>query len=101
MEKIAKDTDSIKKAVEIVSPVFDIYKVYLFGSFARNQQNDSSDIDLCLETGNNFSLFNAADFSSKIKDLTGRNVDVVTEHSVYPHVKNSMLKERTLLYERV
>ena len=91
----------LEEAINSVSPAFDINKVYLFGSFARGQQTESSDVDLCLETGQNFSLINAVNYSKEIKALTGREVDVVTERSLYPHIRNAMLKDKTLLYERV
>ena len=91
----------LEKAINAVSPSFDINKVYLFGSFARGQQTETSDVDLCLETGQKFSLLNAVNYSKEIKALTGRDVDVVTERSLYPHVRTAMLKDRTLLYERV
>ena len=101
MKLTTGDIYSVKQAVLDVSPMFDIERVYLFGSFARNQQNETSDIDLCLETGDRFSLINVANFSDEIQTLTGRKVDVVTERSLYPHVRKSMLEERALLYERV
>lgn len=101
MDNNLHDIDFVREAVNSVSPAFDIQKVYLFGSFARGEQSEASDIDLCVETGSCFTLINAANYSMQIKDLTGREVDVVTERSLYPHVRNSMLKERTLLYEQV
>ena len=98
--KTKLNREKISEAVMAVSPSFDINKVYLFGSCATGKQTDTSDIDLCLETGNAFSLINAATFSNKIKALTGKNVDVVTERSLFEHVKTSMQKDRELLYER-
>ena len=95
------EKEILRDAVLAITPEFDIDKVYLFGSFAKGQQNDMSDIDLCLETGRKFSLFNANNYSQRIRLLTGRDVDVVTERSLYPHVRNTMLKDRILLYERV
>ena len=94
------DIEEINNAVAAVCPSFDINKVYLFGSCATGKQKSTSDIDLCLETGETFSLISAALFTNKMKALTGKNIDVVTERSLFPHVKNSMQKTKVLLYER-
>ena len=100
MGKKACNKKVISEAVRSVSPLFDIDKVYLFGSFASGKDTEQSDIDLCLETGDSFSLINAAQFSNKIKEATGRDVGVVTQRCLYDHVKESMLLNRGLLYER-
>ena len=95
------DLSKITEVVRHTFPDFPINKVYLFGSFARGEQTDSSDIDLCLETGKSFSLLNASQFSREIKSQTGREVDVVSQSSLFSYVEKSMIQDRVLLYERV
>lgn len=92
--------DGISAAVVAVAPSYDISRVYLFGSCARGDQHDDSDVDLCLETGAEFSLFSAGGFADDLQHRLGVPVDIVTERSCYPHVRENMLKERVLLYER-
>ncbi len=99
MEAIC-DIEQLRAAVQSLTPEFDIDKVYLFGSFAKGRATPNSDIDLCVETCGNFSLMSAARYSNKIQGLTGRKIDLVTQNSLYPHVRESMLKDRKLLYER-
>lgn len=93
--------DRIKKTVAQISENFDIKRVFLFGSHSRNEATEHSDVDLCLETGTSFSLFNAGEFSQKVSESLGRSVDVVTERSLYPYARNSMLDDRILIYEQV
>lgn len=90
----------IKEAVRQAASAHDINKAYLFGSCARGEATESSDIDLCLETGPSFSLFSAGDFSSCLERALEAPVDVVTERSLYPFVREGMLKDRVLVYER-
>lgn len=90
----------IRRTVADFAPAYDISKAYLFGSCARGEATISSDVDLCLETGPNFSLFNAGSFVTELEQALGTNIDVVTEKSVYPHVKNGLLKDRVLVYEQ-
>lgn len=87
-------------AVAAVAPEYDVVKVFLFGSCARGEQRDDSDVDLCLETGPSFSLFNAGAMANDLQNRLGTSVDLVTERSCYAHVRESMLNERVLVYER-
>lgn len=92
------DIERICSALDEVAPSYDILRVYLFGSCARGDQNENSDVDLCLETGPSFSLFNAGGFADELNSKLEVPVDVVTERACYPHVRESMLKERALVY---
>ena len=78
----------------------DIGRAYLFGSYARGDAGEGSDVDLCLETGPSFSLFNAGAFTYELERNLGVSVDVTTERSLFPAAQASMLKDRVLLYER-
>ena len=92
--------NEIRKAVIDAAKHHDVLKVYLFGSYARGEATESSDIDLCLETGPSFSLFSAGDLSNKLEKSLGTSIDMVTERSVFPFVRNSMMQDRVLIYER-
>lgn len=92
---------SIETAVRDIASSFDIDKVYLFGSYARGTANDCSDIDLCLETGSSFSLFNAGAFSHELGSALNTPIDLTTESSLYSFVKNECLRDRILIYERI
>lgn len=93
--------EHVKDKVSAVAPGFEkISKVYLFGSVAKGTQTENSDVDLCLCTDEGFSLFDAGDFGNKMRNALGTDVDIVTERSCRPHVANSMLRERVLIYER-
>ena len=91
--------EQIEQAVRQTAREHDVQRVYLFGSHARGDATKTSDIDLCLETGPSFSLFDAGDFSLNIELLLGAPVDLVTEQTLYPHVREEMLKDRVLMYE--
>lgn len=98
--KARLELDDIRSAVSEAVSSHDVVKVYLFGSYARGEAGSESDVDLCLETGPTFSLFSAGDMASRLDESLGVPVDVVTERSLYPFVRESMLKDRVLVYER-
>lgn len=63
----------------------------VFGSMARDEANDESDVDLLVEPAANSSGFALGALLMDAQDLLGRRVDVVTESSLHP-----MLRERVL-----
>jgi predicted nucleotidyltransferase len=66
----------------------------LFGSFARGEQNDRSDVDILVEfeagrkTFNNF-----MELAFLLEDLFGRKVDLVTPESLSPYIGPHILNE--------
>ena len=93
--------DVIRAKVGKASSEYDIVKVYLFGSYARGEASEASDVDLCLETGPSFSLLNAGALSLKLERELEAPIELVTERSLHPFVREGMLRDRVLLYERV
>ncbi len=49
--------NDIAEVTKSIASDFDIERIYLFGSYARNEATEASDIDLCLETGSTFFTF--------------------------------------------
>lgn len=95
------DIPEITSAVARAAHPHDIQRVYLFGSYARGEAKEDSDVDLCIEAGQRFSLFSAGSFLESVKEALGVDVDVVSERSMYEHARRGMLDDRVLVYERV
>lgn len=75
----------------------DISFCALFGSFARNEADENSDIDLLVR----FSKpkgFDWLDAAFEIEDELGRKVDLVTENSLNSHIREYILKDLQVLY---
>lgn len=73
---------------------FGVAGLGLFGSFARSEQNDESDIDILVdfEPGKkSFSNFMGLAFF--LEDLLGRQVDLVTRESLSRHIGPKILAE--------
>lgn len=67
--------------------------VRLFGSIARGTGNDKSDVDLLVTMEPRGSLLDIIAIKQDIEDLLERKVDVVTENSLSPYLKDEILKE--------
>ncbi|MDE5976727.1 MAG: nucleotidyltransferase domain-containing protein [Muribaculaceae bacterium] len=69
----------LKSAFPFIQNEFGVSSMHLFGSMARGEDNDESDVDLFVEMPPKaFRLLSLIDF---LKSLLGREVDVVRNHS--------------------
>jgi uncharacterized protein len=78
-----------------------VIKGYLFGSYARGDANESSDIDLLLEL--DYSKIIGWSFFAMEKELSillGKKVDILTTESVSKFISESINKDKRLIYER-
>ena len=79
-----------------------IAKVWLFGSFARGDENRESDIDLLIRYKNDhkLDLFDYIQMKQDLEALTGREVDLVEEGQELVHAKPFIDNDRQLIYEK-
>jgi uncharacterized protein len=78
-----------------------VNRVWLFGSFARQDNSYNSDIDLLIDVPaeNEFTLFDIAEIKEDLQTLAKRNVDVVMLSAIAPQVKKRIQNDLILLYE--
>lgn len=91
--------DSIKKAVSPIGQIYGIKKIFLFGSYAKGNANDESDIDLLIEKGKPLSLLKLSSFRQDVEDSLNLPVDVVTTSGIDEKFKNAIMGTEVLLYE--
>lgn len=77
-----------------------VSKAWLFGSRVRGDYRDDSDYDIMVSFDPNVGLFKYASIVSELEDLLKRGVDLVTETALFPWVKDSVNREKVLIYER-
>jgi len=79
-----------------------IEKAWLFGSFAREESNFDSDIDLLIKIKKsaNFDLLDYIGISYELEDLLERNVDVVQQGTLSKKIENIVNTEKVLIYEK-
>jgi hypothetical protein len=90
-------TESDKEKIIEICKRNDISFCALFGSFARGEANEKSDIDL-LVSFYKPKGFNWLDAALEIEGVLGRKVDLVTENSLSPHIREYVLKDLQVLY---
>jgi uncharacterized protein len=68
-------------------------RVRIFGSFARGECRAGSDLDLLVDLEPGRSILDLIAIKQDVEDLLGRPVDVVTEASLSPYIRDAVLKE--------
>ena len=67
--------------------------VRIFGSVARGQATESSDVDFLVQAGPLTSSWFPVGLIDDLESLLGRRVDVVTEGALHWYIRDKVLKE--------
>ncbi len=82
-----------RKAILDIAKRYGAINVRLFGSMARGTSTENSDVDLLVNMEPGSSLLDIISIKQDLEDLLGKKVDVVTENSISPYMKDEILKD--------
>jgi uncharacterized protein len=71
--------------------------VRVFGSVARHEADEQSDIDFLVEMEPGRSLLDMGGLLMDLRELLGREVDVMTERGLKPRIRERVLQEAVAL----
>lgn len=111
-------TDKIYTINEIQKmsiPIFKKYnikKIYLFGSYAREEANENSDIDFLI-SNNNLTLLSLSALENELIEVFKKDIDIITIETYTKQIDynniadlyaksifyNNILKDRRIIYE--
>ena len=80
-----------------------VLKAWVFGSFARGEEREDSDIDLLVRFDREnakVGLFKYAAIILDLEKLLHRQVDLVEEGALLPFAERTANKDKKLIYER-
>jgi uncharacterized protein len=83
--------------IQRIAAQYGAYNVRIFGSVARGEADDQSDIDLLVDMEPRRSLLDLAGLLVDLEELLGCKVDVVPEDSLRKRIKDRVLKEAIAL----
>ena len=94
-----------KENIEKINKYFynkPIEKVYLFGSYARSEQKENSDIDIMLEfeKGSKISLIDFSRMKLDLEKILQIPVDLLTEDAISPYIRPFIMKDIFKIYEK-
>ena len=88
----------LRKNMTILKNKYGITSLSLFGSTARDEQKEGSDLDLFVdtETPNPFLLMDAKEF---LENETGTSVDIVRNHqNLNPRLRKRIMKDGIFIF---
>ncbi len=88
--------DEILEALASQRSLFERYgvsAVSLFGSVARGESTEGSDIDLLVEFSRPIGFFKFVELKRVLEEIFGRSVDLVTPKALKPQLRDQILKE--------
>lgn len=89
-------TDLLAKLRELKHEIVTLYKareIGLFGSFVRQEQDASSDIDLLVEFDEEADLFDLVGLALFLEEKLQRKVDVVPKSALRAEIRDPVLRE--------
>lgn len=95
--------ENIKQVVQDYFKDKPVNKVYLFGSYARGDADEKSDVDLIVEvddTKKRLSLYGFLGLQIDLENSLNKKVDLIESHLFFPSVKVQAEKEKIILYNR-
>ncbi len=77
-----------------------VKKVYLFGSYARGEADEDSDVDLLIDWDYSKHIgLNYVFWKEEIKKLLNKEIDFVSVDYIYPAISEFINKDKRLIYE--
>jgi len=76
----------------------DVTSVSLFGSMARGESMEKSDIDLLVKFGKRKSLLSVVKLERQLAMALGRKVDLITEGALSPYIRDNIINDLETIY---
>lgn len=87
-KKGSYDFRRLQERFAFIRDSFGVKQIGIFGSVARGEETDASDIDILVEFARGYATFrNFMDLIQYLEDLFGRKVDLVTTGGIDPYLR--------------
>lgn len=93
LEKIKK---KIAQNREYLQKTYGVEEIGIFGSFARGDNDENSDVDIAIEINHDKAVvgfFAFARMERFLEELLGRKVDLVTKRAIKPLIRDEILSQ--------
>mgnify|MGYP003532756483 FL=1 len=90
--------EDIRQQIAPICRKYGVRAVYLFGSYARGEANDKSDVDFYVELGKIRDLFMLSAFRLEPVDALQMEVDLVTKTPENSEFQKELMRDEVVLY---
>lgn len=89
----AMDLNEKRQEILQIAARHGAHNIRLFGSMARGEDRPQSDVDLLVDMASGRSLLDLVGLSQDLEELLKRKVDVVTDASLHPALRERIRAE--------
>lgn len=96
---------TIEKIKEVITPILRCYpvsKAILFGSYAKGEANNNSDIDLYIDTNNKLKGLDFVGLLETLVEIFGKDIDLIDKSHIEPDslIFQEIENGGTVIYEK-
>ena len=84
--------------IDILNP-YGPERIGIFGSYARNEENSESDLDILVSLSKSVNLLQLIGIEQELSEKLGIKVDLITERSVNPKMKKYIDQDLKMMLE--
>ena len=93
MKTRAEVLDTLRSLQGELKDRYHVLSIGIFGSYAREEQGEGSDIDVLVEFGPEADLFDFVGLSQYLEEKLGLNVDVVPNAALRPEFRTQVTRD--------
>lgn len=93
MKTLAEIKDRLLQQKQILKEKYQVKRVGIFGSYARSEQTQKSDVDILVDYEEAPSLFSLLELEYYLEEVLNSKVDLVTRNGIKPQLKETILNE--------
>lgn len=86
-----------REQIEAIASEHGVVAIRVFGSVARGDAGEKSDVDLLVELEQGRGLFDLGAFLTEVQNLVGESVDVVTPNGLRSRIRDRVVRESVAL----
>lgn len=90
-------TNIIKTIVDYLKQ-YKVIEIGIFGSFARNEMTDKSDIDILVEYSRGTTILDIVKMKQELYELIGRKIDLVSKRAVRKRIMENIQTDLQTVY---
>ncbi len=84
----------LKPDIEAAARMYGASRIRVFGSVARGEETEASDVDFLVDLPRGYDLFSQRlPLAERLAEITGRPVELVPEHELSRHIRGRVLRE--------
>ncbi|NMF63188.1 DNA polymerase beta [Brasilonema octagenarum UFV-E1] len=93
MKTLEEIKQILRQSKPLLQEQYQITQLGIFGSYARGEQTQESDVDVLIDYDRAPTLFKLVELRDYLSNAIGMKVDIVTQNGLKPRIRERVLSE--------